>query len=163
MARIFAGAKMNKQYVRHGFSALIGLAGSTAVFFVMLVGWQTLGPQDPPIKFDSGVAVAYQKGDDTIVTYTRDIEAEASTQFSLERTISCDYETGKYVYDLPTMYRRLERGQHTHVTRVISFPIVLPIGTKCSLETALTWSPVFSTNWQYRSLPDIDFLVGIKP
>lgn len=148
--------------MRHVYAALTGFALASLVFFCSLIAFQTLVPSEPPLQFAAGTAKAYPEGDDTVVIYQRDIKAVRHAHYDLERSISCDYADSHYVLDLPPLIRELREGETKHVSRVVNFPVRLPAGTRCSLQTALLWAPQFSMVSHTAMLPSIDFVVQEK-
>jgi hypothetical protein len=158
MARIPQGANEMK----HVYAATAGFALAALVFFCCLIAWQTVVEQGSPIVFEQGEAVGFPEGDDTLVIYKRKITALQHAHYDLERSVSCEYEGSEYVQDLPPLIRELERGESKEVRRVISFPIRLPIGTRCELRTSVLWAPLFSMINHSATLPPIGFVVDSR-
>lgn len=73
-------------------AAAMGISLSTMFVFTSVVVFQTLSEFPDPVAFQNTETKAFVEDGDTILIYQRPMTGLVSTEFILERTISCNYD-----------------------------------------------------------------------
>ena len=163
MARIFTGAQsMTQTIITRVLAAFVGVSLSACFVFILMVLKQTVTPEQPPIHFATATAKAFTQYDNTVVLVTRPIKSTEKIDFLMERNIVCDHKDKKLSYDLSTSPMHVDRDANTAMTKVLTLPILLPVGTNCKLNSTMKWSPVFSMKYEYLDLPPVMFQIEAR-
>lgn len=143
-------------------AACVGVSLSACFVFILLVVKQTVIPEEPSIAFHKATAKAFTQYDNTVVLVTRPIKSSEKIDFLMERNITCEHKEKKLSYDLNSSYMHIDKDADTAMTKVLTIPILLPVGTDCRLNSTMKWSPVFSMKYEYLDLPPVMFQVEAR-
>lgn len=143
---------------------MLGIMLTLLTSFGAVVTYQTLRTPLPPFTATGGAAIAWSIPDATVVMYTRVPSVNGliddDTAVAVHRSVVCDAVGVEVTYDLPTVtVYAAGRG----VPRIISYPIQLPLGTRCELNSSIQWRPALSIKLHGRRMPTIYFTVGDRP
>ena len=145
-------------------ASIASLALTWLLLFVLALVYQTLAAHDPPIEFSHGDARAWNDDhNDMTISYRRDVKITDTTDAELHREVTCFHHESIEVYALQILSRQYVRGEERNIDRLVSYPSPQPLGTKCRIETAIKWWPVFSMKAHIAQLPPIEFVVEKTP
>jgi hypothetical protein len=134
------------------------------LFFVATMTLQTVSQFEAPLDISDLGVYAYPENDDTVVVYSRNVKAKEHIHFTMQRTLECHLSQGRVMaHDLPPVFREMEQGETKSVNRVVSFPVALPVGTKCFLHSDIRWAPQFSISDHVYHTNDVEFFVSKEP
>jgi hypothetical protein len=144
-------------------TAIAGTMITVAAMFCAVVTFQTITPDDAPIALSDGMIYAWGWEGDTVIYYQRTLEVKEAVQAEMYRTVTCTLKRGEQSYDLQPLYRDYKLHENKVITRLVNYPVLLPVGTPCVLETTLRWWPAFSMSWHSKQMSPMPFVVRDKP
>jgi hypothetical protein len=142
--------------------AFVGVTLAALLAFCARIVYETVSDKEPPISFEYTSIKGYPHGSDTVIVFARKLTAKYKVNYILERYISCKFAGGEYVFDLPQFRRQYESGTIDISNRVIVFPVRIPAGTECSLDTDMWWIPDFSMSYHVKHYPTERFVIGAE-
>jgi hypothetical protein len=141
----------------HLFAAVVS---AVMVFSVIIVGFQTVRVViPPPLLADMQVAYATDRGqgEDWTVEYARNITITRDFVGTVTRTIYCDNASS---FDVPSTIREFTVGNYD-ARRAFIMPRIAGPGSKCRMETLITWRPDFSLRDHSFKIKATEFTLGI--
>lgn len=146
---------------KHWWSVAAGVMSFITTAFVLLILkdtllWNSNLTVDPPI----GIA-AWNNGIGLVVVYERGFTIIEDGDGAVQRIVRCPpHGEDKYYLEGETIHKHFKAGKYPASKRPVQFPVPLPVGTECVLETWGIWRPRFSISNKRFLLDEIRFTVA---